>query len=81
MVKHEIAELILQGAAKTTYFVKEYLLSYSDDGINFKHYTGTGTTKKVIYITIVTMNAKFIMKFLSVIKTYFASLLAYKLLD
>ena len=70
MVKHEIAELILQGAAKTTYFVKEYLLSYSDDGINFKHYTGTGTTKKVIYITIVTMNmyANFIMKFLSVIK-------------
>ena len=48
MVKHEIAELILQGAAKTTYFVKEYLLSYSDDGINFKHYTGKGTKKKVI---------------------------------
>ena len=47
LVKHEIGELILQGSANYAYFVKQYLLSYSDDGVNFKYYTGTGNTKKV----------------------------------
>ena len=47
MVKHEIGELILQGAYKNVYFVKQYLLSYSDDGINFKFYTGSGQSRKV----------------------------------
>ena len=50
MVKHEIGELVLQGAAKTIYYVKKYHLSYSDDGVNFKDYTGTGTRQKVKYL-------------------------------
>ena len=47
MVKHEIGELVIQGHPTTAYFLKQYLISYSDDGINYSFYKGTGKDTKV----------------------------------